>query len=446
MGQLGASAAVDQRLIDFAHVLRRTTFGPFPGQTERAVDAHHDVPAFIEAQLAAAPLAFVPFVEGTDLPLHGLIDIDAWQPEGDVRLFHQYNNWWLNRMRSDEAGLHEKMSWFWHTHFTTSSYKVADNNLGWRQLRTLHQHALGNFGELAKAIAVDGAMLVYLDGDGSKGAAPNENFARELMELFTLGIGHYSESDVRAAARALAGWTVNFDRSVVPSNRAVEFVPAMAYGGAVSFLGKTARMGPDAVIDVILEQPACAPFIVTKLWRFLIGGPPDQQMVTAWATSFRASGYEIKPLVSAMLRSRQFGASHRTRARTPIEWYCSVIRAAEMPIRHTAGLEELGQLPYLPPSVAGWPADDAWLSATQAHARERFLTDQQFLAVRELNSQPDLAAAVINRCALYDLTDSTRTALTTLAARLQADPSVPRSVRSTAVLACAFMSPEFALA
>jgi uncharacterized protein (DUF1800 family) len=383
---------------------------------------------------------------GTDLPNGGVIDIDAQAPELDLRLVRQYRNWWVRRMRADEAGLHEKMTWFWHTHFTTSTLKVPDNNLCWRQLRTLHEHALGNFGDLAKAMNVDGAMLMYLDGDGSKGAAPNENYGRELMELFTLGIGNYRQSDVRSAAKILAGWKVHLNPTALPTALAVTREPDSTYDGRVTIFGRRGKFTPDDLIDIILEQPSCAPFIVRKLWRSFIGGRPDEKLVARWAKSFRRSNFEIAPLVSTILTSEAFAEARLRRARTALEWHCAAIRITGVDVPFAYGLDDLGQMPYMPPSPAGWPGDSEWLSATQSHARAQFLSLFAFDAMGEVAGEADIVDALLDRCSLFELDAGTRSALDDLAAELAADPAVDPELRAATVTTAILLSPDFALA
>lgn len=443
LGRRAATAIDDDpRAATYAHVLRRLTFGPFPGQVAAALDAHRSVDDLIDAMLAAEPLPFEPYVEG-----YGPIDIDGHAGEHEFWRYRKYADWWARQMARDDAGLHERISWFWHTHMPSSSMKAPDANLGWRQIRTIRDHALGNFGDLIKKLTVDGAMLMYLDGDGSVGIAPNENYARELMELYTLGIGNYTQQDVVAAARALSGWSVYFygkdTQPVAETAKAVRFDPDRTYPDKVRFLGKKARFDVDAIVDRILQQDACAPFITAKVWKFLVGGEPDQQLIASWAKAFRRSGYEIGPLVETVVRSEPFRSSAQRRARTPIEWHSAAMRAAGVPIVDTNGLEELGQHPYMPPSPAGWPGDNTWLSATQAHARARYLA-QQDMDLAPILDAPDLVAAVMERASIIGEPEL-RTTLAKLDASLRADPSTSTDLRARTLMTAALLSPEFAL-
>jgi uncharacterized protein (DUF1800 family) len=186
--------------------------------------------------------------------------------------------------------------------------------------------------------------------------------------------------------------------------------------------------------------------VVTKLWNSFIGGPPDQRAVDRWARGFRASGYEIAPLLSSMLHSDEFKRARGSRPRTPIEWHSSVARAADFTESGFWDLEHLGQAPYLPPNVSGWPPAEVWLSPTQAHARARLLSTLSFPAAAALGAQSDLVGSVLDRCSLFVVSDRTRDALTTLDAELRADPMIAPSDRASMVLSTAFLSPEFAIA
>lgn len=428
---------------DLAHVLRRTTFGPFPGGIDAAADQVTSARELVERQLAAAPVPFEPWavVDG----VREVVDVDvadAPQAEGSeaerrrIARIMAFRPWWVRRMASDEAGLHEKMMWFWHGHFTTSSDKVDDTTLCWRQLRTLHRHATGNFGDLAKAMTVDGAMLKYLDGASSVAQEPNENYGREFLELFTLGLGHFDQRDVVAASKVFAGYTVT------NPEQEVRRVDANTLREPVRAFGVRRRFSPDELIDVVLEQDACAPFVVSKLWRSFVGGEPDAGLVGRWADRFRRSGYEILPLLEDMLSSEAFSVARFGRARTPVEWYCTAIRATGDADRDSnMDLYRLGQSPYRPPSVAGWP--DVWLSPTQSHARALLLGRFAFPDVAAWSGLPtaELVDRVGSRCGVPAWSDDSATALADLADRVDAGRS-----RAAATLAAALMTPELTLA
>lgn len=428
-----------------AHVVGRTSFGPYPGTVEALVDEGLSPDDVVDAQLAAEPIAFEPtavidgVVEVVDVDAIGMPDPpDLSTNRRLIQLDKAFRPWWLRRMQTDAAGLHEKMMWFWHGHFTTAVDKVDDTPLCWRNLRLLHRHALGNFGDLAKAVTIDGAMLRFLDGADSRYPTPNENYARELMELFMTGPGPYTQDDVVAAANALAGWMVD------QVTQEVTFRPEYALDRPVTFLGRRGRFTSDDVVDAILDQEECAPFIVTKIWRAFVGGPPDTDVIARWADGFRSSGYEIAPLMAEILHSAEFHDSRGRRLRSAVEWYCAAVRStgstdSDVAV-HTA---RLGQTPYHPPNVAGWPPDEAWAGPSQAHARTAVLAEFSMPVADELARERDLVGAVLRRCSIFEVGEPTVATLSELDRALAASPSTTDRQRAANVLAAACMSPEF---
>ena len=406
-----------------AHILRRTGFGPFPGAVEAALDAHGSPDAILEAAIAAEPIPF-PVIEGIDGPL----DL-----ENEALGNNALQKGWVRRMIDDDAGLHEKMMWFWHTHFTTSLTK-APGPYCWRQLRLLHQEALGNFGDLAKAMSVDAAMLQFLDGANSQVQDPNENYSRELLELFTMGRGNYTEDDVRAGARAMAGWRV------VPDEAGPVRDPMSSLREPVTYLGATKVFTPDLAVDQILAQDATAPFIVAKLARYLIAVDPSPAQVAEWAQLFRSSGYEIRPLVEAMLRSDLFASARLSRSRHGIEWMCVVLRTTGIDVPDSHYTEAFSQVPYAPPNVAGWP--DRWLTTSMFYARAAFLYGMDSygfdLAKEPIGDVTDPVPDLLAHCGLYDVSTSTTQALQAVVDEAPDDQQ--RWIRS------ALLTPEFALA
>lgn len=383
-----------------AHLLRRTTFGPTPGLIERldALDLDHD--AVLDAVLGEGP---------TPLFADAVVDVPEVNNDGDGE--NELLRWWLDRMRDPLGGLHEKMVWYWHGHFTTSSEKCPARALA-IQHRTIRRHALGNFRELAKAMATDPAMLIYLDGAGSQGHAPNENLARELMELFTIGAGTYTERDVKEAAKALSGWWVDWETGETGRD------PGSAYPGAVRFLGRQGRFTPDEIVDALCDHEACAGFVAGRLFRFFVGTSPEPSQLEELAALFRDQDLEIAPLVSAIVRSPAFEASTFARPRYPIEWFIHVLHVLEVPEvmdDHLWILEQLDQRPFMPPNVAGWPDGDRWVSSSQALARGSAL----FAIVDTGGEHPprfdfdedDPVPDALARCGIHDPTPATLAAL-----------------------------------
>ncbi len=283
--------------------------------------------------------------------------------------------WWMREMVTTPTPITEVMTLFWHNHFTSSLQKVKAPVLLYRQNRLLRREALGNFARLLKAVARDPAMLIYLDGAKNRKGAPNENFARELFELFTLGEGHYRETDVKEAARAFTGWGI--DRRTA----AFSFRRQWHDGGDKTVLSSNGPLDGDDVIDTLLEQPQTAVFIVEKLWRHFISEKPDRAEVRRLARLFRESGYEIKPLLAALFASDDFWApENRGRLiKSPVDYIVGTVRLFNLPVsdyRDLARLSRrLGQDLFDPPNVKGWPGGTDWIVAAS-------LLDRQAMAER----------------------------------------------------------------
>lgn len=272
--------------------------------------------------------------------------------------------WWLNRMLHTSDPLREKITLFWHGHFATSAQKVREPYMMWLQNETLRKHALGNFGDMTRDISRDPAMMVWLDTVRSKRMHPNENFGRELLELFTLGIGNYSEDDIMAAARAFTGYRLN------RRSREFRFVAEMHDNLPKTFLGATRNFSGDDIIDRILRQPACAVFLARKLWEFFAYENPAPGLVNRLAAVFRAGNYEIAPLMAAILRSEEFYSSSaiRTQIKSPVQWTIQAAKQLQLKLPGTrlliGALQQMGQVPFMPPSVKGWDGGRAWITTS----------------------------------------------------------------------------------
>ncbi len=410
-----------------AHVLRRLTFGPSEAHISKFVkdtaDPKSAARAAIDWSLAAPPRPLNP----------DKVTDDGW--ETSLR-------GWLDNMRSPDAGLHEKMTWLWHSHFATSSEKVGNVSLLLGQQRLFREHALGNFATLLRAILSDPAMLLYLDASGSSVESPNENLSRELMELFTLGRGNYSEADVKAGALALAGWEVNYETGEVTKNL------ESSLGGEVVYLGKRGRLGVDEVVDTILRQPACAEHIAGKIHAYLTGVNPSKQRLAELGSIFRDSGYEIRPLIESIVGHESFLSTRMNRPKYAIEWFVAAGMALGQPREGEEGdlnpwtLEQLDQLPFKPPNVAGWPPGPKWLSASQQLTRSAYVWGVSWW-MRPIEGT-DLVGATLRRCGMHEVSAATRQALH--GAALATAGSADSLSVSRRLLTSALSSPEFALA
>lgn len=279
-------------------------------------------------------------------------------------------SWWLQEMATTPSPVTEKLTLFWHGHFVSGQNKVKSAQLMYRQNTLLRREALGNFATLLHDIARDPAMLRYLDTAGSRKGEANENFAREVMELFTLGEGHYSEQDIREAARAFTGWQLD------PASGEPVFRPRRHDDGSKTVLGRSGALDGDAVLDTLLAQPATARFITRKLWLYLVSPTPDDATVNRLAASF-ARDYQIKPLVRALLLTPAFWHSSGQQVKSPVELTVGTVRtfAISVPDWQALALQNrrLGQDLFDPPNVRGWPGGDAWINSDSLLLRKQFL-------------------------------------------------------------------------
>lgn len=301
---------------------------------------------------------------------------DAERKEYQRRLISEGRDlkaWWMAEMLTTTSPLTEKMVLFWHNHFTSSLRKVRMPQLMYRQHMTLRRHALGNFRELLQAVARDPAMLIYLDAAASRKEQPNENFARELMELFTLGEGRYSEQDVKEAARAFTGWSLDRDTGEFLFRRALHD------DGMKTVLGVSGAHDGAAVLGILLARPETAEFIVAKLWREFVAAEPDMGEVRRIAGVFRSSGYDIRTALRELLVSDAFYAPRNrgNLVKSPVDVVVGTLRQFRMavadPLPYALTVGRLGQDLFTPPNVKGWPGGDSWINATTLLSRRQFL-------------------------------------------------------------------------
>ena len=284
----------------------------------------------------------------------------------------ELRNWWVEEMLVTDRPLSERMVLFWHNHFTSSLQKVRFPPALFRQNALFRREGLGNFATLLKEVARDPAMLIYLDGMRSVARQPNENFARELLELFTLGEGHYGEADIKAAARAFTGWTVDRETGHFKTRDGEHD------DGEKTFLGQTGRFDGDAIIAILLKHPRTAETIVEKLWREFVSLKPDPAEVGRLAASFRKD-YEIKPLLRSILLSAQFRdpANRGALIKSPIELIVGTVHLLGLPVPEKTQLvrmmQGLGQMPFDPPNVKGWPGGESWITSYSLLLRQQFL-------------------------------------------------------------------------
>ena len=376
---LAASSAV-LGYDDARHLLARTGFGP----TDAEVRAY----APLTRADAVAKLLRETRTTAITPPPASAQDTSPLRPprgenvsEADRKVFQQQQiregleirAWWVQEMLASPSPLTERMTLFWHNHFVSAQQKVRIARLMYRQNVTLREYALGNFGTFLHAIAKDPAMIVYLDNVQNRKGAPNENFAREVMELFTLGEGHYTEQDVKEAARAFTGWSLEREAGTFV------FRPRLHDDGAKIVLAKTGRFDGDAVLDILLARPETAEFVTTKLWREFVSPDPDPAEVARIARRFRESNYDIKVALRELLASDAFYApgNRGVLVKSPTELVVGTLRQLDLApgttLPFAVAAAGMGQNLMSPPNVKGWPGGETWINTTTLLARKQYL-------------------------------------------------------------------------
>ncbi len=371
-----------------AHLYRRAAFG-FPASDgastawellERAVARGRE--ACIDELLAGGQgqASFDALTDALGEQIAAL-NVPRFQPLQPEKL----QGWWLYRMVHTPHPLRERCTLFWHNHFATSIAKVGRSELMFRQNQLLRRHALGKFGPLLAGISHDPAMLIWLDSNSNIKGRPNENYAREILELFSLGVGNYSEEDIRQAARAFTGWGTAGGEFVFNEN--------LHDGGDKTVLGQSGRLGGDDVVRIILAQPACARFLAGKLFREFVSQnePPPAALIEPLAAQLRDSDYDIQGCLATILRSRIFFSqqAYRARIKSPVDYVVGLARAfdAKVSLENLAkAMDGLGQTLFAPPNVKGWDGGQAWLNSATLLARHN-------LAAQLVGGEGELAGA-----------------------------------------------------
>jgi len=276
--------------------------------------------------------------------------------------------WWIDRMSKTKAPLKEKMTLFWHDHFATSARKVQQAILIYRQNELFRKYSLGNFKKLTNEITKDPAMILYLDNQQNRRGSPNENFARELMELFTIGIGNYTENDIKEAARAFTGWQARggeFRMIFRPHDNRNK-----------TFMGKSGNLNGNDIIDIIFEQDATAPFIAGKLAAYFVAEEPDAMLNSEIAEELEQNNFEIAPVLERLFQSEAFYDKEVTGnyIKSPVHLAVEsirLLRLEEPPERvMIILLDQAGQSLFYPPNVAGWDHGRAWINTATLTARQ----------------------------------------------------------------------------
>jgi hypothetical protein len=294
--------------------------------------------------------------------------------------------YWLYRMLFGTDPLRERLTLFWHSHFATSLTKVDSVTALGAQVETLRERSLGSFAGLLDAMIADPAMLVWLDGGTSHRQRPNENFAREFLELFTLGQGSFSERDIREAARAFTGWVAT-QRHGMPgdSNPKFEFDDAAHDPGSKTFLGQKGNWKAVDIVRIVLASPEAARHLARKLYRAFVADEPDPapELIEPLAEGLRSSEYSIRRIMDIVLRSQHFysKAAYRHRIKSPAEFTVGLLRMLEIPRRNVslmaaaATCGKQGQELFAPPSVKGWEGGASWINSSALLERANWATD-----------------------------------------------------------------------
>jgi uncharacterized protein (DUF1800 family) len=449
--------------ITVKHLLARTLFGFSRTDFEKAMGYGSlqmlvDNAILAPLSLPAAPNSWT-----------SLVPAQAQQNSGDAnRWYNELTQWWNKRMFTQGLNMQEKMVLFLHNHFSCERDKVNYPQYMYQQNQLFRKYAFGNFKQLVKDISVDPTMLIYLDGNNSRGTAPNENYGRELLELFTLGIGNYSENDVKQAAKVLSGYQVKGLDVAYDATRSYKET-------SVTILGKTAKFNVNSLVDLIFEQKACAEFICRKIYQQFVYYKADEVFVKKMADVFRTNNFELKPLLRFLLLSDEFYKPSilASRIKDPQELMIGSLKALQVPAPDWANVFELAKTLQMqlfqPPDVAGWPGQRDWISSNTYPYRggytDSLLSGKRYnganvtgkvdtLVYARSFSTSENAAAFVNQLIdlfiLFPISDTKRTFLleTMLDGTIAANWStstLQANVRVARVLKAIMRMPEFQL-
>ncbi|GAB4093844.1 DUF1800 domain-containing protein [Flaviaesturariibacter terrae] len=402
------------------HLLWRAAFGPAGRDWEALLHRRtEDWYSSLRHDSAAAP----EYLNVVDEELMRSYTISGWSRSVDAatqkRVQVKNNNairalnlGWLREMAESKAQLREKMAFFWHGHFCTYTLNI---HYAQQLLHVLRTNALGNFRTLLGAVSRSAAMMLYLSAQNNRKDHPNENFARELMELFTLGRGHYSENDIKEAARAFTGWWVETDGTFAVRNAGHD-------GGEKTIFGHTGNWDGDAVLDFLLAQKETARHISRKIYRFLVSDSPDEKRVAWLADRFYKNRYDIGALVDDIFTATWFydKSVPGARIKSPVELFTGIRRTLSVSLENEEQYlmlqRVLGQVLFFPPNVAGWPGGRSWIDSTTLMLRMRLpqmLNERDALNVQvkpnnDMQPQSNVVNAVFSNAKTHTLEKDTR--------------------------------------
>ncbi len=342
------------------HLLRRAGFGPSASTWSSWAQLDYD--SAVDRALSELDEPLPPDPEGW-ISEDPTVDGKVWVPGAIQQL-------WRQRMVQAPCGLAEKLAFFWHGHFATDARKHANFRIAWDQYKLFRTKGAGSFRDLVLGVSRDVAMVRFLDGNANRAGHgnANENYARELQELFTLGIGNYTEKDIREIGRAFTGWGSRGPRFVFKKHFHDE--------GQKTVHGKTGNFGGEDVVDILVDLPACSRFIAGKLLRFFSHPEPSEAEIEDLAKVFRANKLDIKSTLASMFRSETFRARahHRALVTSPIEFVVGATRAVglpDVPSNVASTSVRMGQILFNPPSVKGWTSGKGWLGSAAIVERLR---------------------------------------------------------------------------
>lgn len=373
---------------DALHLLRRTTFAPSKQDVARAMGmtTTQAVNALFSGNTNPTPPSWANINPDTEQFSNPQARITEY-----YRRYYELQEWWFDQMVKSSFSIVEKMTFFWHNHFCSDYLKVYYPQYMFQQNALFRQYAWGNFRDLTKAVIADPAMLVYLDNVQSIKGNPNENFSRELLELFTLGVNNYTEQDVVEASRALTGWRINGLKG--------EFRQQLWDPGDKTFLGQKGTWNADDIVRLIMANEHCAKFIATKLYKYFVYEVPDSTIVNQLAGLIVQNNFDLKPVLTALLSSAHFFDAQLRGAiiKSPLEFMISLPRefgVTDVPASYAITMMTQQTLELLnPPTVEGWKGYHLWINTNTYPLRQRiaeYFIDGRRMDNRNLPTKPDV--------------------------------------------------------
>jgi uncharacterized protein (DUF1800 family) len=436
---------------DVAHLLRRSGFGG-PHVADIATLSALDLPAVVDhvLDMSAAP---------ADPPPPEFSDPN----QGDWERVWAMTKWWLDRMATSPTPLQEKMALFWHGHFVSSEDKVNDAQMMYDQNHLFRTEGLGSFETLCHDMALQPAMLRYLDNDPNVKGNPNENFARELMELFTLGVNQYTQADVAASARAWTGHNLD------DNTGQYHFYPQYHDYGPETFMGVSQSWdGPDIIHFILTVEPhrsTAARYMANKLWSFFAYLNPDPALLDALQTAFVNSNLDVATLLRTIFNRPEFYSTQAKRGlvKSPAEFVVAALRATSLSaqVAQPWNMDQMGQQFFYPPNVAGWKQNAYWIATTATWARMDYASNNIAWRARDAGFLSQIAArdaqnnylmtpaqavqAAFDAFGIDAPSAATRAMLESWLTQQRALPNVWRNYQFENLTILMMLAPEFAL-